>query len=45
MPKVVDPPLTTRQARQLATTRLPDAQVRRLLFWRYLLLWRRPAET
>lgn len=45
MPKVVDPPLTTRQARQVATTTLPGARVRRLVFWRYLLLWRRPDET
>ena len=37
MPKVVDPPLTTRQAREVAATTLPGAQVRRLLFWRYLL--------
>jgi SAM-dependent methyltransferase len=41
MPKVVAP-LTTRQAREVATATLPGAHVRRLLFWRYLLLWRRP---
>lgn len=45
MPKVLDPPLTTRQARQLATATLPGARVRRLVFWRYLLVWRRPFET
>jgi SAM-dependent methyltransferase len=45
MPKVLDPPLTTRQARQCATATLPDARVRRLVFWRYLLLWRRTLET
>ena len=45
MPKVVAPPLTTRQARQLATATLPGARVRRLVFWRYLLRWRRPGET
>jgi SAM-dependent methyltransferase len=45
MPKVLDPPLTTREVRQQATTTLPGAQVRRLIFWRYLLLWKRPAET
>jgi SAM-dependent methyltransferase len=44
MPKVLDPPLTTRQARDVAATLLPGAHVRRLLFWRYLLLWRRPIE-
>jgi len=44
MPKVLDPPLTTRQVRQHATAVLPGARVRRLVFWRYLLLWQRPAE-
>jgi ubiquinone/menaquinone biosynthesis C-methylase UbiE len=42
MPKVFDAPLTTRQARAVAAAALPRARVRRLLFWRYLLLWRRP---
>ncbi len=42
MPKVMDPPLTTRQARAVATEILPGAQVRRLLFWRYLVLWGKP---
>ena len=42
MPKVVDPPLTTRQARHIAATTLPRGDVRRLLFWRYLLFWQRP---
>jgi SAM-dependent methyltransferase len=37
--------LTTRQVRQQASVLLPGAQVRRLLFWRYLLLWRKPAGT
>ncbi|OBK52574.1 bifunctional 2-polyprenyl-6-hydroxyphenol methylase/3-demethylubiquinol 3-O-methyltransferase UbiG [Mycobacterium sp. 1081908.1] len=41
MPKVLDAPLTTRQARAAAAATLPGARVRRLLFWRYLLLWRR----
>jgi SAM-dependent methyltransferase len=44
MPKVADPPLTTRQAREVAAATLPGAHVRRLLFWRYLLRWRRPIE-
>jgi ubiquinone/menaquinone biosynthesis C-methylase UbiE len=42
VPKVFDPPLTTRRAREVAAAALPGARVRRLLFWRYLLLWRRP---
>ena len=43
MPKV-DAPLTTRQAREVAAATLPCGDVHRLLFWRYLLLWRRPVE-
>lgn len=43
MPKL-DAPLTTRQAREVAAVTLPGARVRRLLFWRYLVLWRRPIE-
>jgi SAM-dependent methyltransferase len=34
--------LTTRQVRQQAVALLPGARVRRLLFWRYLLLWKKP---
>jgi SAM-dependent methyltransferase len=45
MPKVLEPPLTTRQARQHAKATLPGARVRRLVFWRYLLLWRRTPAT
>jgi SAM-dependent methyltransferase len=44
MPKVLDPLLTTRQVRRHATVALPGARVRRLVFWRYLLLWQRPIE-
>jgi SAM-dependent methyltransferase len=44
MPKVFNPPLTTSQAREVAAAALPGAHVHRLLFWRYLLLWRRPIE-
>jgi SAM-dependent methyltransferase len=44
MPKVLDPPLTTRQAREIVAATLPGGQVRRLVFWRYLVLWRRPIE-
>src|SRR5580704_9514447 len=42
MPVVVDPSLTTRQVRGQASALLPGAQVRRLVFWRYLLLWQKP---
>jgi SAM-dependent methyltransferase len=42
MPVVLDPSLTTRQVRQQAPVLLPGAQVRRLVFWRYFLLWRKP---
>lgn len=41
MPKVLDPPLTTRQVRQHAATVLPGSRVRRLIYWRYLLVWHR----
>ena len=40
---VVDPVLTTRDVRAAATAVLPGARVRRLLLWRYLLTWRKPA--
>ncbi|HKF34003.1 MAG TPA: hypothetical protein VKB37_16710 [Jatrophihabitantaceae bacterium] len=36
-----DPPLTTREVANLVAA-LPRARVRRLLFWRYLLIWRKP---
>ncbi|PRX43389.1 methyltransferase family protein [Prauserella shujinwangii] len=42
MPVVLDPPLTTRQVRARAAAILPGARVRRLLFWRYLLVWHKP---
>jgi SAM-dependent methyltransferase len=45
MPVVLDPSLTTRQVRQRATALLPGAHVRRLVFWRYFLLWQKPIET
>jgi len=45
MPVVLDPSLTTRQVRQQASALLPGARVRRLVFWRYFLLWQKPAET
>jgi hypothetical protein len=43
MPVVLDPPLTTRQVRVVAAAALPGARVRRLAYWRYLLVWQRPA--
>ncbi|MEU0500529.1 class I SAM-dependent methyltransferase [Nocardia sp. NPDC005998] len=43
MPVVLDPPLTTRQVREQVATILPGARVRRLVFWRYSLVWRKPA--
>lgn len=42
MPVVMDPPLTTREVANEATAVLPGVRVRRLLFWRYLLIWRKP---
>jgi hypothetical protein len=45
MPVVLDPSLTTRQVRQQASARLPGVHVRRLVFWRYFLLWHKPIET
>jgi len=42
MPVVMDPPLTTRQVASQAAALLPGARVRRLLFWRYLLIWHKP---
>ena len=42
MPVVMDPPLTTREVAGLAAPLLPGVRVRRLLFWRYLLIWHKP---
>jgi SAM-dependent methyltransferase len=42
MPVVLDPPLTTRDVRRRAARMLPGARVRRLVYWRYLLLWHKP---
>jgi SAM-dependent methyltransferase len=42
MPVVMDPPLTTREVADVAGALLPGVRVRRLLFWRYLLIWRKP---
>ncbi|WP_017613025.1 class I SAM-dependent methyltransferase [Nocardiopsis salina] len=41
--RVCDPVLTLPEVRAEAARRLPGAQVRRLLFWRYSLVWTRPA--
>jgi hypothetical protein len=37
-----DPELTTRQVRTAAAAVLPGVRVRRLVFWRYLLVWTKP---
>jgi SAM-dependent methyltransferase len=42
MPVAMNPPLTTREVADQAAALLPGVQVRRLLFWRYLLIWRKP---
>lgn len=42
MPVVMDPPLTTREVAAQAAAILPGVRVRRLLFWRYLLIWQKP---
>ena len=42
MPVVMDPPLTTRKVANQAAQVLPGVRVRRLLFWRYLLIWQKP---
>jgi SAM-dependent methyltransferase len=44
MPVVMDPPLGTREVADQAGAVLPGVRVRRLVFWRYLLRWERPAE-
>lgn len=45
MPVVMDPSLTTREMARQACAVLPGVRVRRLVFWRYFLLWRKPAGT
>jgi SAM-dependent methyltransferase len=45
MPVVLDPPLTTRSIRISANSILPGARVRRLVFWRYFLTWRKPTDS
>ena len=45
MPVVMDPPLTTREVASQAAAVLPGVRVRRLLFWRYLLIWQKPIRT
>jgi len=39
---VLDPELTTRQVREVADGVLSGVRVRRLLLWRYLLVWQKP---
>ena len=40
---VQDARLSTREVRAQAAAVLPGVRVRRLLFWRYLLVWQKPA--
>jgi SAM-dependent methyltransferase len=42
MPVVTEPPLTTQEVARQAAAVLPGVRVRRLLFWRYLLIWHKP---
>lgn len=42
IPVVMDPALTTREVAHQAAAVLPGVRVRRLLFWRYLLIWQKP---
>jgi ubiquinone/menaquinone biosynthesis C-methylase UbiE len=42
MPKCFEPELTTAGVRAVAARVLPGSRVRRLVYWRYLLRWRRP---
>jgi SAM-dependent methyltransferase len=42
MPVVMEPPFTTREVADRAAEVLPGVRVRRLLFWRYLLIWQKP---
>lgn len=39
----VDPAISTHEVRAVAAEALPGSRVRRLVFWRYLLHWHRPA--
>jgi SAM-dependent methyltransferase len=43
-PNVWPPPVSYREMRLLGTRLLPGASFRRLLMWRYSLLWRKPAD-
>lgn len=40
----LDPPHSLAQINQMATAILPGARIRRHLFWRYSLLWRKPIQ-
>jgi ubiquinone/menaquinone biosynthesis C-methylase UbiE len=42
MPVVLAPELSTREVAARSAAILADAHVRRLIFWRYLLLWEKP---
>lgn len=43
MPVVLAPELTTREVARRSAAILADVHVRRLIFWRYLLRWEKPA--
>jgi SAM-dependent methyltransferase len=42
MPVMLSPELTSREVAHLAGALLPGVRVRRLVFWRYLLRWKKP---
>ena len=43
MPVVLSPDLMTRQVAERAAEVLPGVRVRRLIFWRFLMVWKKPA--
>jgi hypothetical protein len=43
MPVSLHAPLTMRQMGEWGHRLLPGSRVRRLLFWRYLLVWHKPS--
>ncbi len=45
MPVVMNPSMTTREVAKLASLVLPGVKVRRLLFWRYSLIWTKPGRS
>ena len=43
-PPLRDPQMTLAEIRETAKKLLPGVRIRRLLLWRYLLVWRKPAQ-